>query len=123
MFTILLGVLCHGGACMFVIWGGLHVVALVLHRAWSRRRDVLPDVRDMEKHSLPAGPRSVAGWFSWLLTVHWVCIAWIFFRAVDLPHAAHALRSVLFLPSAGAHDLGAWMRWVVVALGFVDCLN
>src|SRR3954471_12695215 len=123
MVTMLLGGLWHGGAWTFVIWGGLHGLALVVHRAWSRRRDVLPDIRDMEKHSLPRGPRTVAGWFSWLLTVYWVCFAWIFFRAVDLRHAGPALRSFVFLPASGTQDLGAWMLWIVAALAFVHWLN
>jgi len=123
MITMLLGGLWHGGAWTFVIWGGLHGVALVVHRAWSRRRDVLPDIRDMEKHSLPRGPRTIVGWFSWLLTVYWVCFAWIFFRAVDLPHAVPALRSFLLLRGNGTQDLGAWMLWIVAGLAFVHWLN
>jgi alginate O-acetyltransferase complex protein AlgI len=77
----------------------------------------------MQKHALPKGPRSIVDWFGWLVTVYWVCFAWIFFRAVDLPHAAPALRSFLFLPGTGTQDLGAWMLWSVVALGFVHWLN
>src|ERR1043166_807383 len=139
MITMLLGGLWHGGAWTFVIWGGLHGLALVVHRAWSHRRNVLPDVRDMEGPAL-YGPRAeqpstkdatagvpprrrFAGWFSWLLTVYWVCFAWIFFRAVDLPHAAPALRSFLFLRVGGTQDLGAWMLWIVAALAFVHWLN
>src|SRR5256714_1094095 len=123
MITMLLGGLWHGGAWTFVIWGGLHGLALVVHRAWSHRRDLLPDVRDMEKHNLPRGPRSVGGWFAWALTIYWVCFAWIFFRAVDLPHAVPALRSFLFLPGSGAQDLGVWMLWIVAALAFIHWLN
>src|SRR4051812_24484880 len=123
MITMLLGGLWHGGAWTFVIWGGLHGLALVLHRGWSKRRDVLPHVRDMQKRFPPKGPRTVAGWFAWLLTIYWVCVAWIFFRAVDLPHAAPALRSFLFLPASGTQDLGAWMLWIVAALAFIHWLN
>ena len=36
MITMLLGGLWHGGAWTFVIWGGLHGVALVVHREWVR---------------------------------------------------------------------------------------
>ncbi len=123
MITMLLGGLWHGGAWTFVIWGGLHGLALIVHRAWTRRKDVLPDVREMQKHAPPRGPQSFVGWLAWLLTIYWVCLAWIFFRAVDLSHAAPALRSFLFLPGAGTRDLGAWMLWIVVALAFVHWLN
>jgi alginate O-acetyltransferase complex protein AlgI len=123
MITMLLGGLWHGGAWTFVIWGGLHGLALVVHRAWTRRKDVLPDVREMEKHAPPRGPQSVVEWLAWLLTIYWVCLAWIFFRAVDLSHAAPALRSFLFLPGSGAQDLSASMLWIVAALGFIHWLN
>jgi alginate O-acetyltransferase complex protein AlgI len=136
MITMLLGGLWHGGAWTFVIWGGLHGLALVVHRAWSGPRDVLPNVREMEGRALsrplkdrdatagvPPGPRSVGEWFAWLFTIYWVCLAWIFFRAVDLPHAVPALRSFVFLPGTGTETLGIGMLWVVAALAFVHWLN
>jgi alginate O-acetyltransferase complex protein AlgI len=129
MITMLLGGLWHGGAWTFVIWGGLHGIALVVHRVWQRRmhsrsrKEMLPSAADMQKHVPPRRPRTVAGWFGWVLTMYWVCFAWIFFRAVDLGHAAPALRSFVFLGGSGSQDLGAWMLWIVVALGFVHWLN
>jgi alginate O-acetyltransferase complex protein AlgI len=123
MITMLLGGLWHGGAWTFVIWGGLHGLALVVHRAWSKRRDLLPQVQDMQKRVPPRGPQSFAGWLGWVFTIYWVCLAWIFFRAVDLPHAIPALRSFVFLPATGTETLGIWMLWVVAALAFVHWLN
>jgi alginate O-acetyltransferase complex protein AlgI len=139
MITMLLGGLWHGGAWTFVIWGGLHGVALVVHRAWTGKRNVLPNAQEMEGRALsrprvdrPFTKDATAGvpprhWmtrgFAWLLTVYWVCFAWIFFRAVDLPHAVPALRSFLLLRGNGTQDLGAWMLWIVAALAFVHWLN
>jgi len=111
MITMLLGGLWHGGAWTFVIWGGLHGLALIVHREWVRRTGGNPLARSLMR------------WLAWPLTVYWVCVAWIFFRAVDLPHATLALRSFLFLPGTGTQDLGAWMLWIVAALGFVHWLN
>ena len=111
MITMLLGGLWHGGAWTFVIWGGLHGVALIIHREWVRRTEGKPFAQSLMR------------WLAWPLTVYWVCVAWIFFRAVDLPHAVPALRSFLFLPSGGTEDLGAWMLWIVAALGLVHWLN
>jgi D-alanyl-lipoteichoic acid acyltransferase DltB (MBOAT superfamily) len=111
MITMLLGGLWHGGAWTFVIWGGLHGVALIIHRESVRRTEGKPFAQSLMR------------WLAWPLTVYWVCVAWIFFRAVDLPHAVPALRSFLFLPSGGTQDLGAWMLWIVAALGLVHWLN
>ncbi|MFZ1220103.1 MAG: MBOAT family O-acyltransferase [Chthoniobacterales bacterium] len=123
MITMLLGGLWHGGAWTFVIWGGLHGLALVVHRAWSKRRDVLPHAQDMQKHVPPEGPQSVWGWLAWAGTIYWVCLAWICFRAVDLQHAFPALRSFILLRSPGSEELGTWMLWIVVVLAFVHWLN
>jgi alginate O-acetyltransferase complex protein AlgI len=111
MITMLLGGLWHGGAWTFVIWGGLHGVALIIHREWQRRAEATTLAQ------------SIMQWLAWPLTVYWVCVAWIFFRAVDLQHAAPALRSFLFLSSGGGEDLGAWMLWIVAGLGLVHWLN
>src|SRR6187551_3039538 len=70
MLTMLLGGLWHGAAWTFVIWGGLHGSAMVWER-WRRER---------------RGPveRVETSWDRWrarLITFHFVCFAWIFFRA------------------------------------------
>ena len=62
-------------------------------------------------------------WLAWPLTSYWVCVAWIFFRAVDLPHAFVALQSFVLLRSSGAQDIGVWMLWIVAALAVVHWLN
>jgi alginate O-acetyltransferase complex protein AlgI len=123
MITMLLGGLWHGGAWTFVIWGGLHGLALMVHRASTQRKDTLPEAREMQKHLPPRGPQSYGEWLVWFGTVYWVCLAWICFRAVDLPHAFPVLRSFVFFRSAGTEDLGAWMLWIVAALAVVHWLN
>ena len=111
MITMLLGGLWHGGAWTFVIWGGLHGVALVVQREWSRSTGHCPSAH------------RVMGWLAWPLTIYWVCVAWIFFRAVDLQHAFPALRAFVLFRSSGAEDLGTWMLWVVAGLAIVHWLN
>jgi alginate O-acetyltransferase complex protein AlgI len=131
MITMLLGGLWHGGAWTFVIWGGLHGIALIIHRAWQSKFEgrapsrPLPEYREARNAppAVPPSRQSPGYWLAWLLTIYWVCFAWIFFRAVDLPHAVPALRSFVFLPGTGTENLGGWMLWIVPALGFVHWLN
>ncbi len=71
MLTMLIGGLWHGAAWTFVVWGGLHGVALAGERWWHERRGGAP------------APRAT-GWPLWrarILTFHFVCFAWIFFRS------------------------------------------
>src|SRR5579871_3204072 len=69
MITMLLGGLWHGAAWTFVAWGALHGSALVVEH-WLR-----------EHVRLPRGPLWRA--LGVVLTFHFVCLTWIFFRAPD----------------------------------------
>jgi D-alanyl-lipoteichoic acid acyltransferase DltB (MBOAT superfamily) len=73
MLTMLLGGLWHGASWTFVIWGGLHGVGLAVTRAWQRRFGTLVT------HSKPVNVAIRVA--SVLLTFHFVCLCWIFFRA------------------------------------------
>jgi alginate O-acetyltransferase complex protein AlgI len=89
MLTMLLGGLWHGAAWHFVIWGGLHGIALVVHHEWRRRRP---------GRSAPGRVRIVAATAGTLL---WVSLTWVVFRASDLEVAGTALAS-LFSFQTGA---------------------
>ncbi|HWD57251.1 MAG TPA: MBOAT family protein [Stellaceae bacterium] len=70
MITMLLGGIWHGAAWKFVMWGALHGGGLAVERMgqnWLGQR--------------PASP--LAKFVSWLVVFHFVCLAWIFFRAED----------------------------------------
>ena len=68
--TMLLGGLWHGAALKFVIWGGLHGVALAVHKGVTAR---LPKISDSKNLILK--------FLSWALTFHFVVFCWVFFRA------------------------------------------
>ncbi len=105
MLTMLLGGLWHGAAWTFVVWGGLHGSALALHRAWHSTPLLRARLeRERERHAwwvwedgeskkrLPgkawSAPRT---WWGTLLgvliTLHFVCACWIFFRADNFQKA------------------------------------
>lgn len=74
MITMLLGGLWHGAATKFIIWGGLHGIALAIHKAWvefvpwaGKQKSIFYNV--------------IAG----LITFHFVCFCWMYFRADDVP--------------------------------------
>lgn len=85
--TMLLGGLWHGASWNFVLWGGLHGLALVLHRIWKETtRWRLPPV------------------LGWLLTFVFVSISWVPFRADGLETTLTLLQRML-QPSEGASFL------------------
>lgn len=78
MLTMLLGGLWHGASWTFVVWGGMHGAGLAAHRFLTRRGGKSPQV-DPEN---ARGDRSLARyWLSVFMTFHFVCAAWVFFRA------------------------------------------
>jgi alginate O-acetyltransferase complex protein AlgI len=70
LVTMLLGGLWHGAAWTFVIWGAIHGFGLVVNHAWNK-------VAESYRLSLP---NPVA----WALTLAFVMVAWVPFRADSL---------------------------------------
>ena len=103
MITMLLGGLWHGAGWTFVIWGGLHGLYLTVYHAWRRAidRPNRPPVR--RPTALLEAP------LAWLATFLCVVVAWVFFRANDLPAATSMLRGM-----AGQH--GAQLPDQIIAL-------
>ena len=90
MITMLLGGLWHGAHWNFVLWGGLHGVYLIIQRGWSR---------------LVTYSSSLMNVFYWCVTFLAVCVAWVFFRAADLPTAWLILTRITQLHAPGVQWL------------------
>ena len=76
MATFILGGLWHGASWMFVIWGTLHGLALVIHRIWNNLGFYLPKP------------------IAWLLTFSFINFTWIFFRAKNLDDALRVIQGM-----------------------------
>ena len=73
--TMLLGGFWHGASWNFIIWGAIHGVGLGIHKIWMLLTD----------KSLAAFNQSrIYKIISGILTFHFVCFAWVFFKAEDL---------------------------------------
>ncbi len=99
MLTMLLGGFWHGASWNFVVWGGLHGFALVVHRIYQET---------------VGGNRYVAGlmkMFGIVLTFYWVCLTWIFFRATNFADAYTCLKAFVIFQSPGQATLGPELLW------------
>lgn len=83
--TMLIGGLWHGAAWTFVLWGLLHGVGLATVRAWASVRKRLGFTKSNTRLSRFA---------SALITFHFVCFAWVFFRAETVLGAFGVLRQL-----------------------------
>ncbi len=84
MLTMLLGGLWHGAAFHFVVWGALHGLFLVVERSLNARFGA-----KAWANALPV--RVGLGALTFALS----CIAWVFFRATDLPRAMMHVAAML----------------------------
>lgn len=78
LFTVfLVGGLWHGASWMFVIWGAMHGIAIVLHRAWQQMGQKMNTL------------------LAWFITFNFINITWIFFRAKEWTDAKNVLCGML----------------------------
>ena len=137
MITMVLGGLWHGASWNFVIWGALHGGGLAVTRAWQRSRHekrplqaIGSPYRGIDAPAAAPEPhrtmaeRFVRAWAEWkwrvwkvILTFHFVCLAWVFFRAPSFAHAT-LLLSRIGKGTATTPNLVPWVM-AVLALGFV----
>ncbi|MFC3194784.1 MBOAT family O-acyltransferase [Marinicella sediminis] len=96
MATFVLGGIWHGAGWTFVFWGVLHGLALCVHRLWHR-----------------LGLR-LWGWLGWLITINFVNLAWVFFRAENWGQAINLLRAMFGMSANERYDF---------SIQFVDTLS
>lgn len=95
----------HGANWTFVLWGGLHGLFTVLTKACKKTVEKIPDA------------------INWLITLAFVNVAWVFFRAPTIPDALLLLKRV-FAFDFGNFSTGIWggfrlpeLQMVIDALG------
>jgi D-alanyl-lipoteichoic acid acyltransferase DltB (MBOAT superfamily) len=85
LFTVfLVGGLWHGASWMFVAWGALHGIAIVLHRMWQQM--------GLKMNALLA----------WFITFNFINITWIFFRAKEWDDALKVLHGMFGMSGIGS---------------------
>ncbi len=82
--TMLLGGLWHGASLKFVVWGGMHGLALAIHKVWISAEKYLPF--------------RIPGIVSGLLTFLFVALCWIPFRAPDIDVTLRILDKLRMIP-------------------------
>lgn len=87
VITMLLGGLWHGASLNFVAWGGAHGIALAVHKFF--RQEVLHHGHGFQSHG-------VRKWIAIVLTFHFVCFTWIFFRQKTFIAGWTMLRQIFF---------------------------
>ncbi len=83
--TMLLGGFWHGASWNFIIWGSLHGISLAIHKIWMLLTGrAFKNVKN-------------SWWYNALailLTFHFVCFCWVFFKAADFDTALAMLHQI-----------------------------
>lgn len=110
MVTMLIGGLWHGAATRFVIWGGMHGVALVIDKIWQWI------FRGVKRKSYIAHLAGI------IITFNFVSFAWIFFRAGSMEDAGVMLSQIFSSFSPGNYRvvLMAYLPvLILIASGYI----
>lgn len=110
MITMLLGGLWHGANLRFILWGGLHGLALLAHKNWQR---IFP--HNKLHHS------RLRSFIGIVVTFHFVAFCWIFFRADAIATAVEIIRRIaspVSLPMICHIILSYRAVFAVILLGF-----
>lgn len=110
--TMLLAGLWHGAGWTFVIWGGLHGVALIINHLWHHLKLTMPPI------------------VGWLLTMAFVFSSWVLFRSETFTQASNILQPLIDLNFTFAKSewKNAWVllpgilviSWRVTSMGVIE---
>jgi D-alanyl-lipoteichoic acid acyltransferase DltB (MBOAT superfamily) len=85
--TMLLGGFWHGASWNFIIWGAIHGIGLGIHKIW-----MLLTGKTFSSFNQSKIYKILMG----VVTFHFVCFGWIFFRAEDFDAAMTMINQILF---------------------------
>lgn len=112
MIVMLLGGLWHGANWTFVVWGGMHGVALAIHKAWSAR------VEPLLANTSVWIQKSVSA-LSIATTIVFVLVTWVFFRATaTADYSAFQISSYMVGKMFGLTDGGGTI-WYCAQVLFI----
>jgi len=103
----------HGAAWNFVLWGAYHGMGLVVRRMWLQFRGAEPG---------SAAVASRVPGVSWALTLVFVMIGWVFFRADSISSAVLILQR-MFWPFTGVNWIYPFAVFVIACAAVVHALS
>lgn len=83
--TMLLGGFWHGASWNFIIWGALHGIGLAIHKIWMLLTG---------KGFAKANHHWLYNAIAVIITFHFVCLGWVFFKAADYNTATTMLQQI-----------------------------
>ncbi len=114
LITMLLGGLWHGAAVRFILWGGLHGVALALHKLWM---GIIPSAKEQGSDMNP-----ITRVLGAIFTFHIVCFGWLMFRADSMQTVEIMLTQIFenFNPSLAQQFISGYKEVaILLCIGYI----
>lgn len=106
VFAMALFGLWHKASLLFIVWGCYHGVLLVAHR----------QIQQLQKRLDRMPPTALWPAFSWLVTMAFISLGWVFFRASSPPRAGAMLFAALSPSTYFVHYASASLYVLVLGL-------
>lgn len=106
IFSMALFGVWHRATVLFLIWGCYHGILLVLHRV----------VQQVERKLDWQSSSGLGTTFSWLATIAFISLGWIFFRARSLSQAGQMMSAIASPRSYSSHFLSTSLYALVIAM-------
>ena len=112
MLTMLLGGLWHGASWTFVVWGGLHGIALCINHFWH-------SILKQKIYIFSNIISTITGF----LTLWFIHLCWIFFRASDFESALLITKLYTFTQNGGNVSLPVFVLILPILLGCIHIMG
>ena len=112
ILTMLVGGLWHGASWNFIVWGGLHGAALTVHKF----------IRSLLHRPKTYTPTGVKKFFAVILTFHFICFCWVFFRNSTFEGSTTMIHQVFtdFHPELFMQlVIGYWKVFILMGIGYL----
>lgn len=110
MITMLLGGLWHGASWNFVVWGGLHGLALILHKLYKTKVS--------DKIQFSKASNVLYNTASWFITMVFVCVTWVFFRAQTFGDSWQIIKNMFFFKKSDfSIPVGFYLLLLLIVIG------
>jgi D-alanyl-lipoteichoic acid acyltransferase DltB (MBOAT superfamily) len=104
--TMLIGGFWHGASWNFIIWGAMHGIGLAINKLWSSLFGKIKIV-----------PKFITNFIFGIITFHFVCFCWIFFKASNLDTAMQFIHQIVYqFTFDGAYEYFENYKYVIIMI-------
>jgi alginate O-acetyltransferase complex protein AlgI len=122
LFTMLIGGLWHGASLKFILWGGMHGLALAVDKGIESVRNKFQSSKFKVQSRISRLTSHISHLIGIIITFHFVCFCWIFFKANTFHDALIIIQQITgnfnsraFVPMMNAYTV----VFIIMGIGYL----